>query len=169
MNSTEIQEIAARFGAVAQEFCNAVDAAEDSSRSTFLLRIYRVLPELISAALQLPHLAPSDSTESEDDTRLSSVAWERIYNAVGKTIGDWDIYWQLFDPTKNNEPGAASLADDLADIYRDVNDGIVANRKHSRTPQDVVWEWRFSFYSHWGKHAIDALQAIHHRASEILP
>jgi hypothetical protein len=169
MNSTEIQEIAARFGAAAQEFCRAVDAAEDSTRSSFLLRIYRVLPELISAALQLPHLAPSDSTESEDQTRLSRIEWERIYNAVAKRVGDWDIYWQLFDPTKNEEPGAGSLADDLTDIYREVNDGILADRKHLRPPQDIVWEWRFSFYSHWGKHAIDASQAIHHRASEILP
>ncbi|WP_425463863.1 DUF5063 domain-containing protein [Nocardioides aurantiacus] len=26
---------------------------------------------------------------------------------------------------------------------------------------DVVWEWRFTFKSHWGVHAIEAIRALH--------
>jgi hypothetical protein len=28
-------------------------------------------------------------------------------------------------------------------------------------PNDILWKWRLGFYSHWGKHAIDALRTIH--------
>ena len=33
---------------------------------------------------------------------------------------------------------------------------------------DVVWEWRFGFYSHWGRHATEALRALHARLADRL-
>ena len=36
-------------------------------------------------------------------------------------LGDWDLYHQVFDPTQDDE---ASLADDIADIYSDLKEGL---------------------------------------------
>jgi hypothetical protein len=27
---------------------------------------------------------------------------------------------------------------------------------------DFLWQWRFDFRNHWGRHAVSALTAIHH-------
>ena len=52
-----------------------------------------------------------------------------------------------------------SLADDIADVYRDLRTGL---RKWQRGESGgALWEWRFNFEAHWGQHADDALRAIH--------
>ena len=55
------------------------------------------------------------------------------------------------------------LADDIADIYRDLKEGLVLSETHQAPPENIIWNWRVLFYSHWGKHAMDALLAIHFR------
>ena len=76
---------------------------------------------------------------------------------------DWDRYWQVFDPTEDDEAVFGTLADDIADIYRDLKEGLVLIEAHEVPPEDIIWNWRFSFYSHWGKHAMDALLTVHFR------
>jgi len=69
----------------------------------------------------------------------------------------------VFDPTKDSEAISGSLADDIADIYRDLKKGLELKETYPRQPEAAIWQWRFGFYSHWGKHAMDALLAIHSR------
>ena len=83
-------------------------------------------------------------------------------------LGNWDSYRQLFDPTEDNEAIFGSLADDIADIYFDLKEGLLL-AEHQTPPEDIIWEWRLSFYSHWGKHAMDALLTIHFRLRTALP
>lgn len=68
---------------------------------------------------------------------------------------------QVFDPTKDREAIYGSLADDIADIYRDLKEGLVLHHSGLASPNDILWDWRLGFYSHWGKHSMDALRTIH--------
>jgi hypothetical protein len=53
-----------------------------------------------------------------------------------------------------------SIADDLADTWRDLKQGLLA--LESGSPEaDVVFSWRHDFTSHWGRHAVNALAALH--------
>ena len=55
-----------------------------------------------------------------------------------------------------------SLADDLTGVYLDLKSGL--DQLRSGVPnRDVIWEWRFTFWSHWGEHAVNALRIIHAR------
>jgi hypothetical protein len=67
----------------------------------------------------------------------------------------------VFDPfvLPPEEPVVGSIADDVADIYGDVVGGLV-EYEASRTAQ-AVWEWKFQLRSHWGRHATDAMYALH--------
>ena len=47
----------------------------------------------------------------------------------------------------------------LADIYRDVHEGLVL--WEMARPEQAVWEWRFGYWSHWGAHLVEALSAIY--------
>jgi len=65
------------------------------------------------------------------------------------------------DPCQDDqpEPTIHSLSDDLADIYCDLRSGLNA-LDDGMDPVDVIWEWRFSFTSHWGDHVLEALRAL---------
>jgi hypothetical protein len=93
--------------------------------------------------------------------QIGQVEWNHLYNALKEKLGDWNLYWQVFDPTKVSEAIRGSLADDIADIYRDLKDGINLQENDKVLPRDIIFEWRIGFYSHWGRHAINALGTIH--------
>ncbi len=165
-------EIAGRFAAVANRFCSVVDSASSMERADLLLQIYRILPKLIDEAISLPDVKLSDSDDQVEgssqpsfraNVRQSVEEWGQLYNLLKEKLGDWDRYCQAFDPTEDMEALSGTLADDIADIYRDLKEGLALGETHQAPREDIVWSWRFSHYSHWGKHAIDALLAIHFR------
>jgi hypothetical protein len=51
------------------------------------------------------------------------------------------------------------VADDLADIYRDIKNGLWLHENRHST--EAIWEWKHSFNTHWGRHAVGALHALH--------
>jgi len=170
-------EVANRFGSVAQRFCAVVDSAPNLDKLELLVQVYRVLPQLIGEAIGLPNVELSDSESPEEErtksaaragARLSEAQWGQLYAFLKEKLGDWDPYWQVFDPTKDSEAIHGSLADDIADIYRDLKEGITLSEARQALPEDNIWEWRLGFYSHWGKHAIDALLTIHFLLEETL-
>ena len=153
-------EAAKRFGLIAQRFCALVDSVPRLDRKELLFQFYRILPQLISEATGLPDVELADDVACSK-SRLSHEQWTQLYDRLKETLGDWDLYWQVFDPTKDNEAIYGSLADDIADIYRDLKEGL--DDIHLARAEDIIWEWRLGFSSHWGKHAIDALRTIHFR------
>jgi hypothetical protein len=84
-----------------------------------------------------------------------------LYESLKIRLGDWDLYWLVFDPTKDSEAIRGSLANDIADVYRDVKEGLDCQDLDLALLSDAIWEWRIGFYSHWGRHAINALRTSH--------
>ena len=168
----EIGQIADRFSVIANQFCSVVDSASSLDRMELLSRLYPILPALISEAIGLPEISSSDNDELQGKSKLGSFRisglseqeWGKLYNFLKEKLGDWDLYHQVFDPTEDSEAVFGTLADDIADIYRDLKGGLVFRETHQGLPdEDAIWTWRLLFYSHWGKHAMDALLTIHFR------
>lgn len=164
------EEAANRFCLIAQQFCAVVDSAPNLERIELLIRIFPLLPQLIGEAICLPDVGLSDCTIPEvelahssarERARSKGAQWGQLYNLLTAKLGDWNPYWQVFDPTKEQEAIYGSLADDIADIYRDLKDGVILSESHQALPEDNIWHWRYGFHSHWGKHAMDALRTIH--------
>ena len=165
-------EIASRFAGIVNRFCSVVDSASGMERADLLLQIYRILPKLVDEAIGLPDIELSDYDEPIEgggrvarraNVRQSLQQWDQLYSLLKEKLGDWDRYSQVFDPTEDKEAIPGSLADDIADIYGDLKEGLVRSETQQAQPEDIIWSWRLLFYSHWGKHAIDALLAIHFR------
>ncbi|MGH9741438.1 MAG: DUF5063 domain-containing protein [Candidatus Acidiferrum sp.] len=177
MNSRDANsEAADRFGLIAQRFCSLVDSAITMGKTEFSVELYRILPDLIAEAIRLPEveLHEMDSNQESNTRKLRAKAamrdddWRKLYNSLTEKLGDWNLYWQVFDPTKDDEAIHGSLADDVADIYRDLKPGIYLKGIDQASFRDIIWEWRFGFHSHWGKHAIDALRIFHFLLAETL-
>jgi hypothetical protein len=160
---TDIYTAFGQFSAAASEFCRTVDSTSALDRVELLSRIYEILPRLIQQGVVLPALSWSDSDSQKEikHTRMREPEWGRLYELLKEKLGDWDLYWQVFDPTKDSEAIRGSLADDIADIYRDVKEGLDLHNPDLALQQDVICSWRVLYYSHWGQHAINALYTIH--------
>ncbi len=158
------------FGSIAQQYCSLVDSRSALDKSEFLVRVYRMLPELISEASRLPLVSFSDDENEERDatirriraeTEMKQQEWGQLYHFLKEKLGDWDVYWMVFNPRTDNEAIQGSLADDIADIYRDLKDGIGLKEANKVPACEIIFEWRFGFTSHWGQHAVNALRTIH--------
>jgi len=69
----------------------------------------------------------------------------------------------MFDPFDQGEckPVTGSLSDGLADIYFDVKEGLMRIPADGEVPAHVIWAWAFGLEIHWGKHAVEAIAALH--------
>jgi len=176
-DQSESAEVVSRLGAVALEFCSVVESAPRLERTRLLTEVYRLLPKLLNEATKLPCIRTKDeddaSHKDEDSSphrnaRMTYEQWEQIYSLLKEKLGDWDPYWQVFDPTTDKEAVCGTVGDDIADIYRDLEEGLVLSQMQGVRPEDVIWEWRLGYYSHWGHHAINALLTIHFRLQGVL-
>jgi hypothetical protein len=161
--SNDIHTAFSDFSLVAAQFCEVVDCSPSLDRIQLLSRIYEILPRLIHEGLMLPALSWSDADTQKEirHTRMKEAEWGRLYQLLQEKLGEWDLYWQVFDPTKDSEAIRGSLADDIADIYRDIQEGLNLHNPDLTLQQDTICGWRLLYYSHWGQHAINALYTIH--------
>jgi len=130
----------------------------NTSRETFVVELSEVLPELYAAAWKLPQTQVTSDELISDTYGIDEHM--RLFNALREKLGDWDVYCCVFDPMTDKEAITCNLADDLADIYRDVrqcSEGIAAGAALS----DVIWEMRVGFETHWGRHLTNALAVVH--------
>ncbi|MBX3217135.1 MAG: DUF5063 domain-containing protein [Labilithrix sp.] len=134
----------------ATEFCTFIQEAGKLPLGERMSGARRYLLALYSAALSLPSVEPTDDVKP-GRTPESPRDWQGFE--------EFETYWEVFDPYKSDEPVAGSLSDDLLDVYRDVRRGL--SLWESGHDASAIWEWRFSFESHWGGHAVDALRALH--------
>ena len=67
----------------------------------------------------------------------------------------------VFDPGEKEEALEMRLSLDIAEIYDDLKHGLEL-AESSAQRADVHWTWREDFRQHWGRHALNALRAIHH-------
>ncbi|MBE2316684.1 DUF5063 domain-containing protein [Solirubrobacter sp. CPCC 204708] len=148
----------------AERYCALVESAETSQRDTFAADLADSLASLIAAASTMPDLQP---TSAELPDGPVDEQWRERFAAVQATLDDWARYWTTVDPMGPSGTDAVllPLGDDLADIWRDLKRGLLALHGGA-CPDDVAWEWRFSFYTHWGRHATEALRAIHARLAD---
>lgn len=181
MNTTtpETDPVAA-FALVAEDFCSLVEHRDTFGRDEFLHAVHVRLAPLYAAALALPAVEVSDETPEDDDAdeeeaevdvaalmaesrkdRMGTEDWMALYRSLGALIGEHNSYAEVFDPYAHpgEEPVTGSLADDVADIYRHLADGLAKWRRGE--VDAALWEWRFGFTIHWGEHATGALRALY--------
>ncbi|HVE41456.1 MAG TPA: DUF5063 domain-containing protein [Planctomycetota bacterium] len=152
------------FVETAREFCQLIEGHRKGSRKSFLNRVAATLPRLYAGAVHLPRRNSSGRVKAR---RLSRKEWQALFMSLGRKLGRECCYWECFNPYVREELMAGSLADDFADIYRDIKPGLVSYDAGSTTSQEAaVTEWRSAMLSHWGHHATGALRVLHHLRSE---
>ncbi|HWW62252.1 MAG TPA: DUF5063 domain-containing protein, partial [Thermoanaerobaculia bacterium] len=114
----------------------------------------RLVTELFRRAIELP---PVDEW-SGDLPEIADDEYQRVYRRFGTL--PFNDYSECFNPlvVPPEEPVVADLADDLADVWRDVKAGLLLFRSGNRPT--AAWQWRFLFEAHWAHHASAAIYAL---------
>jgi len=140
----------------AREFCTWC-RSEPEPKMEEARKALSLLVQLYSQALELDAPKEFDSDISSD--RVDVQEWKEVYARASAL--PLNYYSSYFDPSclPQEEHQAGNLADDIADIYRDVSAGLALfDAGHVNEAQ---WEFRFSFLTHWGRHASGAIRALH--------
>jgi hypothetical protein len=153
----EWQPIIDEFRRAATRFIQVVDSRDGLTCEQFLEHVERRLTELHATVLRLPIVAPE--TDGVDTQTFSADAWAALYGQLREKLGKSDHYWSVFDATEQSPPVDGSLAADISEIYSDLKESLHETDQHP-PDADILWELRFSFTSHWGRHLTSAVKAI---------
>ena len=159
-SSDAVVEFAAEAARFREWARDGSDSGEIAARRA-LIRIGM----LYLAALQLPHEWSDELSDAPDAKGISDEERWSIDRSVAARLPFSD-YARLYDPFVLPPEAAVvgTISDDIADIYGDVVSGLI-EYEAGRTPQ-ALWEWSFQLRSHWGRHATDAMFALHVWLSE---
>lgn len=161
-----------RFVGVARKYCESL-RVPSADRDAWLLGVLAALAGLYAAAFGLPDV---EDVEVGDDDKVLPVnfdigheEWKQLWTQLGELLGSARYHWAYFDPTEprgsKDEAIIHDLADDLADIDRNVRSGLKAwDTGEQGCLIHAIWTWRFQFEFHWGPHAVSALRALHQLA-----
>jgi hypothetical protein len=152
------------FADVAAAFCRVVTNEEPRRAEEQLDALHQLLPHLYAAALRLPDLAVLfDDTHTDPQAPTSArlnVEPPLGLAPLAEFLGPRRFYREVHNPYAAASEGEVTgdIIDDLADIYAALERGLMQWR--SGATGNALWEWRFSFETHWAEHATSALRAI---------
>src|SRR5579871_2750040 len=149
------------FRQSAESFCTLVEKPRSEPKQDALEALLVALSEVYYLGLLLPQIEPSTNEWPLDDIAARE---EDVRAVLSALIGRDDLYWLVFNPQNDpqEEPVARMLSADLSEIWGDLKSGLLTLERHGEAAlDDVHWDWRFSLKSHWGRHAVNALAALH--------
>lgn len=150
----EIELLITTFAEIVRHYCSWVESSFTDPRQE-MLTVRKLLVELHLGVLDLPDLGCGGTLKDVPTFNQENSTYQRFQNMP------IDGYWDVFDPLNEEDTESVfnSLADDLADIYRDLKRGLLLyNQGHI---VEAIWEWRCNFDIHWGTHLVSAQRAIH--------
>ena len=148
------------FEDLARRYCKLLEDEAPIGALVFARECLILLLRLYDGAMQLPETAVGE----EGTPRFSHETWKSMFESISARMPGSDCYWTVFEPLELEPPNpvVGSVADDLADVWRDLKSGLLLiDNGGLKCTNSAVWEWRFSFESHWGRHAVAAITALH--------
>lgn len=157
----------------ARRYCAQIERTE-KTREKWMGLVLESLADLYAAGLKLPSPEISDQDiRPPDSYDMTHDDWRKIVEHISGILGELDVYKRFFKCTppwkedNDDEVVMGTLWDDLADVYRDVKPGLRAwEAGNDAYLPEVVFEWRCTLGYHWGRHATNAMRALHERVRE---
>lgn len=135
----------------AREFCDHIDSLEYAGRD-WLQKLSGLLARVHVAVVEVEADSdgPLPSSGSDYDSRFE------LYSQLRRKLGDQDHYWMAFDTEAGVDELSGSLADDITDIYFELQQGLKLLETDPTHPRRAANQWRTGYQRHWGQHLVDA-------------
>ncbi|MCX4288260.1 MAG: DUF5063 domain-containing protein [Duncaniella sp.] len=154
------------FIGLANEFCQSLETARETTREEFVDTMLRLLPRLYISATDLS-LDPL--VEEYDEPYLESLLDEDYYESVRRNIenlmGPDDLYLEVFedDMKYSDTPIAVSIAEGLCDMFQVLYNfiGMIKDAPEEYiTPAIIAVKSEFGAY--WSRPLCNLLRALNH-------
>lgn len=147
-----------KFAEAARTFLTWCETAHSPlNAAAFKHEALRKLADIYAAGFLLPDVEFSDSPE------FPRVSAEQRKSIASNLLGlPFQYYWTVFTPSDlegDRTPVCGDLFDDFEDIYGDLRNGLAVY--HAGYAEAAAFDWRQMFEAHWGRHAVEAMQALH--------
>ena len=150
-----------RYRDAVERYSAAVRGHFQRSLGEFLHEVEPALSALYSTAAGLPEVPPD--TEHVPESPGHGDEYRKLQGSLAALLGRYDSYRDIFDPSdvEDREPVQYLLSLDLLEVLEDVDRGqSLLEPAQGIAVADVLWQWRFDFTSHWGRHAATAIKVI---------
>ena len=144
-----LTEILSDMVSVAERYCELIERPVADS-DEWLESLYKLMPQLHSAVTSL-------NAHDSGEMQIPGVDLDErfeLYSRLRKRLGERDSYWLEFDAAPEEMHMSGSLADDLTDIYFDLQHGL--ELMGEAWPHRAAEDWQSSYRLHWGQHLVDA-------------
>jgi len=151
---------------IANEYCYFIQNVENKSGQDILEFIYRMAPLMYLKGTFIPEITVQNPEANE--RFVTAEEWENTFYVLREKFDTKDEFWMI-DPLLiiDNEPVKASLAENLTDIYQDMEDFILLYQKNTLAAREnAVNECRKLFATHWGFRITNLMPVIHHLLHE---
>lgn len=156
-NDLTLSKAAIEMLTVANEYCLFFEEVEKFKPEDILTYFQRLAPLLYLKGSLLPAIEVEDDDFAE--RFVTEEQWEEIFKALREKFGPDERYY-IHD--HNYDTQEASLADNLADIYQDMKDFVMAYQKNTLPArQNALALIRGLFANHWGPIVLQAMGAGH--------
>jgi hypothetical protein len=150
------------FVTVAVQYCSYLENLNDESSVDSTDKLTKLLPLLYLKATLLPEIDIVDEiypeiTVTEDEYNYIVAQLYNIYKSN-------DTYLEVFldDMKYSDTPIAASISEDLADIYQDIKNFIsVYEMGIEESMSESLYACYENFKLYWGQKLVNVLRALH--------
>ena len=142
---------------IAHEYCLFFDKAEQYTQQDILEYFQKIAPLMYLKGAMLPRNLEAEPEYME--RFVTEEQWEEVFKTLREKLGDQDRYY-IHDYNYDTEE--ASLSDNMADIYQDMQDFVLLYQKAPlQSKICAVVELQKLFENHWGISLLKALEAVH--------
>lgn len=143
------------FIAAVREYCSLAEGDQSLSPQD----LWRVRELLLRLIFNMPSVERAPHGVDFDGARPDDIKYATVLKRFsGIRFNSYRVVFDPYDFEAEDEPVVSMLSDDLADIYRDLAEGL--NNFENGHPDDACFDWSQSYRSHWARHALNALAAI---------
>ena len=149
------------FVTVALEFCSFMERAGDTEANELVDRCSKILPLLYLKALLIP-TATEEDWELEES--VTEEGYEFLQSKLSSALGQYDAYLSVSvqEMKYSDTPIAATISEDLADIYQDLANFLFIYREGiEQYMGDALTKCRYAFDAYWGGRLLNCLNALH--------
>lgn len=150
------------FVTVAVQYCTFLENPENQTSKEYTDKLTKLLPLLYLKAALLPE------TEIEEDIYPEITVTEDDYNYIISKLytayKENDTYLEVFleDMKYSDTPIAASISEDIADIYQDIKNFIsIYEQGIEENMSEGLYTCYENFKLYWGQKLVNVLRALH--------
>ncbi len=153
---------AIEFVAVASESSSFFEKANAFEKKDFLDRVAKLLALIYLKASMLEEVEPI--LDEEPERFVTEEEYEFVRQSIYTLLGSSDAYLDVFHPDiqLSDTPIAASISEDIADIYQDLKDFSMRYQTgNNDVMNDALAYGITSFREYWGQKLVNSLRAVH--------